>query len=156
RLVAFDVESTRKLDVIYSISEFARDTMKRVYDRSDDGIIYPMVRFPEAVPPRRSGLDRTGLRVLAHSRLETVKNIENLLRGFALSQKGAAGATLSVVGEGPERKRLEELAVSLGLSGAVRFHGYLSDEALSEIYAASDVFALQPIDEPFGMVFPEA
>jgi glycosyltransferase involved in cell wall biosynthesis len=156
RLIEFDLEMTRKLDAIYSISEFARDTMKRVYGRSDDGIIYPMVRFPDAVTHRRSGLDRTGLRVLTHSRLETAKNVENVLRGFAVFRKAHAGAKLSVVGEGPARKRLEKLAVDLGLSGAVRFHGYLPDEALAAVYAASDVFALQPIDEPFGMVFPEA
>jgi glycosyltransferase involved in cell wall biosynthesis len=156
RLVAFDVEMTKKLDVVYSISEFARDTMKRVYGRSDDAVIYPMVRFPEGVGPGRSGLNRAGLRVLTHSRLETVKNVENVLRGFARFREGKAGATLSVVGEGPQRKRLEKLATNLGLAGAVRFHGYLPDEALADVYAASDVFALQPLDEPFGMVFPEA
>jgi glycosyltransferase involved in cell wall biosynthesis len=32
----------------------------------------------------------------------------------------------------------------------------LDEDKLREVYAACDVFALLPFDEPFGMVFPEA
>jgi phosphatidylinositol alpha 1,6-mannosyltransferase len=38
----------------------------------------------------------------------------------------------------------------------VRFHGFVSQSELSRIYEACEVFTLLPIDEPFGMVFPEA
>jgi phosphatidylinositol alpha 1,6-mannosyltransferase len=38
----------------------------------------------------------------------------------------------------------------------VTFHGYLSGGALSALRASSDVFLLLPLDEPFGLVFPES
>jgi glycosyltransferase involved in cell wall biosynthesis len=156
-LLAFDIESTRKLDAIYAISEFSRDSVRRVYERTDTEIICPIVRFPAHRGARKAGLDRTGLRVLSHTRLELPKNVENVLRGFSLFLARHPGATLDIVGEGAERRALERLAAELALSSAaVRFHGYLPDAELERVYASCDVFALQPLDEPFGMVFPEA
>jgi glycogen(starch) synthase len=61
-----------------------------------------------------------------------------------------------VVGAGPFRNRLEALATDLCPAGSIRFHGYLSDEDLCRVYEACDVFALLTLDEPFGMVYPEA
>ena len=75
------------------------------------------------------------------------------LRGFPAA---AQPARLHVVGRGNHRNRLEQLAAELCPPEAVLFHGYLDDASLSPIYAACDVFALLPVDEPFGMVFPEA
>jgi glycosyltransferase involved in cell wall biosynthesis len=45
---------------------------------------------------------------------------------------------------------------ALGLKEAVRFHGFLGDVELEALSACCDVFACVPLDEPFGMVFPEA
>ena len=155
KLIAFDLENTRKLDAIYAISEFARDSVRRVYGRDDTGIICPVVRFP--VPRQhRSGLDRRGLQVLTHSRLETTKNVDTVIRGFAAFAAQRPGARLHVVGEGTQRANLERLAHKLGIASVVRFHGYLPDRELDAVYDACDVFALLTLDEPFGMVFPEA
>jgi glycosyltransferase involved in cell wall biosynthesis len=38
----------------------------------------------------------------------------------------------------------------------VRFHGYLPEQDLKSVYETCDVFALLTLDEPFGMVYPEA
>ena len=153
--VAYDVENTRKLDAIYAISEFSRDNVRRVYGRNDAEVICPVVRFP-APRQHRSGLDRRGLQVLTHSRLEWTKNVDTVLRGFACFAAQKPGSQLHVVGEGAQRQHLEELANELGIAGCVRFHGYLPEKELDAVYDASDVFALPTIDEPFGMVFPEA
>jgi len=96
------------------------------------------------------------LQVLIHSRLEAVKNVDNVLRAFALHAATDPGARLHVVGEGRDQDNLHRLRDELGLGQLVTFHGYLSEEKLNAVYAACDVFALVPIDEPFGMVFPEA
>jgi glycosyltransferase involved in cell wall biosynthesis len=154
-LIAFDLENTRKLDAIYAISEYSRDNVRRVYGRDDAGVIYPVVRFP---PPRphRSGLDRRGLQVLTHSRLETTKNVDTVIRGFARFVARQPESQLHVVGEGAQRANLEKLARTLQISQSVRFHGYLPEKELDSVYDACDVFALLTLDEPFGMVFPEA
>jgi glycosyltransferase involved in cell wall biosynthesis len=153
--IAYDVDHTRKLDAIYAISEFARDNVRRVYGRDDTQIIYPLVRFPPA-RQHRSGIDRRGLQVLTHSRLETTKNVDTVIRGFARFAAQRPGSRLHVVGEGTQRAHLEHLSHELGIANSVRFHGYLPDKELDAVYDACDVFALLTLDEPFGMVFPEA
>jgi glycosyltransferase involved in cell wall biosynthesis len=150
----FDLEGVRGLDLIYAISEFSRDNARRIYGRCREEVIYPIVRFPEGGRSRR-GLDRSGLKVLAHSRLEVMKNIDTVIRGFCAFQKDHPGAELHVVGDGPHREKLEALAAEL-CPGAVRFHGYLPDAELRAVYEACDVLALLTLDEPFGRVYPEA
>ncbi len=153
--VRFDLEQSRRLDHIFAISAFSRDNARRIYGRCGEEVVYPMVRFPEG-GRTRAGLDRSGLQVLVHSRQETLKNIDTVIRGFARFRAGQAGAHLHLVGDGPARGRLETLAADLLPKGGYTFHGFLSREALSQVYAACDVLALLTLDEPFGLVFPEA
>lgn len=158
---------TRELDQRYSgraaiicaNSEYTRDNIRRIYQRGDAHVVNPIINFP-AAGRARTGLDRTrGLQVLAHARLDPIKNLDHVLRGFSLYAQRAPGAQLHVVGVGRQRRALEQLGRELGLLGkraALRFHGFLPQQELERVYDACDVFALTPLDEPFGMVFPEA
>lgn len=152
----FDLESVRNLDQIYAISEFSRDNARRIYGRCDEEVIYPIVRFPEGGRGRQ-GLDRSVRRVLIHSRLEVLKNIDTVIRGFGqFSRRSPVPCELHVVGEGPNRSGLESLAKEICQGDTVHFHGYLPDQDLRRVYEACDAFALLTLDEPFGMVYPEA
>jgi glycosyltransferase involved in cell wall biosynthesis len=93
---------------------------------------------------------------LVHTRLEYLKNVEVILSSFAAFRRRHPSALLHIVGEGSAGRDLQALARRLDVSQATRFHGFLSRTDLSAVYDACDVFALLPIDEPFGMVFPEA
>ncbi len=151
-----DKKSIEGLDDLWALSEFSAANLKNAYGARTVEVIYPMVRFPEGVAKQR-GLDRTGLQVLVHSRLEVLKNVDTVIRGFArFQEKVNPSAILHVVGEGDHRPKLEALAQDLRLGKAARFHGYLPDKQLREVYEACDVFALLTLDEPFGMVYPEA
>jgi glycosyltransferase involved in cell wall biosynthesis len=155
-LKAFDQSGVARLDLVIANSEFCRDSARRIYRRADIDVVYPMVRFGPN-PPGRHGIDRTGLKVLVHTRLEQLKNVGTVLRGFARFRAEAGSrCRLHVVGEGSQRAELEHLAAELGLREEVRFHGFLPEAKLEEVYAACDVLALLPLDEPFGLVFPEA
>jgi glycosyltransferase involved in cell wall biosynthesis len=156
REIEFDIANTRKLETIISISEFGRENVRRVYDRADTEVIYPIVRFPPSRTTFRSGLRRTGLNVLTHSRLEVPKNVDGVVRGFALLLSKVPGSELHVLGDGKERPRLQKLVEALGIGRSVRFHGYVPESELERIYDLCDVFALTTLDEPFGMVYPEA
>jgi glycosyltransferase involved in cell wall biosynthesis len=76
-------------------------------------------------------------------RLAVEKNIEAFLR---LSLPG----TKIVVGDGPERKRLETTYPN------ARFLGALEGEALAEAYAAADAFVFPSRTDTYGMVLLEA
>ncbi len=66
-----------------------------------------------------------------------------------------------VCGEGPDRRRLEDLASRLGVAGAVRFLGRVAHDRLASVYAACDVFVMPARSEPgdfegFGLAYLEA
>ena len=86
-----------------------------------------------------------------------VKGIELNLRALArLAEAGVPWQTYTVVGDGPERLRLEKLARNLGIASRVRFAGRLPHrEALREI-ARADIFSLPSWQEAFGVVYLEA
>lgn len=62
------------------------------------------------------------------------------------------GTRLALVGDGPERAKLEQYFAGL----PVRFMGYLEGEALSSAYASADVFVFPSALETFGLVVTEA
>ncbi len=152
----FDLESVKDIDQIYAISEFSRDNARRIYGRCEERVIYPIVRFPEG-GRARSGLDRTVRRILVHSRLEVLKNIDTVIRGFSeFVKRSPVPCELHVVGEGPSKQLLASMAHEICPVNSVFFHGYLPEKDLRRVYEACDVFALLTLDEPFGMVYPEA
>ncbi len=88
------------------------------------------------------------------SRLIPQKGIHVLLRAFAECAKSHPSISLVVVGDGPERSTLENLARELGLGGRVHFLGYRSD--VHKILQHIDIFALPTFGEGFGLVLLEA
>lgn len=87
-------------------------------------------------------------------RLVEWKNHSLLVRAFARYRERNASSALLLVGEGPERANLEQLARELGIAPHVVLAGYTEDAM--EILAGSDVFVLSSRDEPFGRVTLEA
>jgi len=77
---------------------------------------------------------------------------------FLLDAMRYVDATLLIVGDGPERERLEQIAVEYGIAARVRFAGRVADEALPVYYHAADVFVLASHlrAEAFGIVLLEA
>jgi len=90
--------------------------------------------------------------VLSVGRLDRRKRIDLLLEAATHEPE----LDLVIVGEGPDRERLEALSVSRGLDGRVRFAGNVSEATLAEFYATCRVVYYAPIDEDFGMVPFEA
>ncbi len=70
----------------------------------------------------------------------------------------AADASLScvIVGDGPDRERLESLARERSLNGRVRFAGRVDEDELASLYAQCRAVYYAPVDEDFGMVPYEA
>jgi glycosyltransferase involved in cell wall biosynthesis len=70
-------------------------------------------------------------------RLVPVKDVSTFLRAARLVHAARPDARFSLVGDGPDRAALEAEVASLGLTGAVRFHGWRRD--LPAVYGDLDV-----------------
>jgi glycosyltransferase involved in cell wall biosynthesis len=92
-------------------------------------------------------------RILTVAHLYPRKGVDTLLRAFA---SVPAEAHLRIVGTGPEREQLEQLAHTLGLTDRVHFLGHLPFAALVAEYRNATLFALPTEQEGFGIVFLEA
>jgi glycosyltransferase involved in cell wall biosynthesis len=88
--------------------------------------------------------------------LKPLKGIHYLLDAWArFIQEDDVDATLVIVGEGPERAKLERRASDAGLSN-VRFLGHLQRERLPAIYHAADVFVFPTLDDCWALAVNEA
>ena len=93
------------------------------------------------------------MRVLMVARLDSIKDQATLLRAFAAARK--PGWELQLVGEGPDRPRLEALAAELGLAPYKVFLGCRRD--IPELLGQADLFAFSTTpSEGFGIVLIEA
>jgi glycosyltransferase involved in cell wall biosynthesis len=96
------------------------------------------LRAELGIPPDRFLLAWLG-------RMTEIKRADVLLRAFAQLGGIAPGADLLIVGDGPLRARLENLARQLGISASCHFTGFRRD--VGSIYAASDAVVLTSANE---------
>lgn len=93
-----------------------------------------------------------GRNFVAVGRLVPQKNLSLMLRAFRQGRR--PGDRLTIVGDGPERRKLEKLIKRLGLSGCVALVGYRADPAL--LLCEFDVLLLSSNYEGVPAVILEA
>jgi glycogen synthase len=100
----------------------------------------------------RAGIERTPDLVFV-GRLVSDKGVDVLLDALALLAQEGLEPCLTLVGEGPEEKRLREQARSLGLADRIGFRGTLTGEALvAELNRHRVLVVPSRYNEPFGIV----
>ncbi len=87
-------------------------------------------------------------------RLGKEKNIELLIR--ALKKVKTPDVKLLIIGDGPHRIKLEELAAEENLKKKVIFAGYLSKKEVFNAYKSSKIFVFSSKTETQGLVVAEA
>jgi glycosyltransferase involved in cell wall biosynthesis len=111
---------------------------------------FPREVTPVAVDRARLGTPRDAFLVSSSGRFRHRKGFDTLIRAVAK----VPGAWLWLMGDGPDRPKLEALAADLGLAERTRFTGWL-DEPIHHV-AASDVFVMPSRHEPLGNVILES
>ncbi|ELY63487.1 glycosyltransferase family 4 protein [Natrinema versiforme] len=98
-----------------------------------------------------------GFTVLFAGRLIDDKHVDLLLEAFDRVAHTAPDATLGIIGDGPERDRLEQQVQTLEHADRVTMLGFLEeyDDVLAHMRAA-DIFASPSTREGFGITFAEA
>lgn len=88
--------------------------------------------------------------------LQAQKRFDLTIRAFAHFYEKNPEATLTIVGQGPEREKLESLCRELMVEDAVHFTGQLPNaEVLTEM-ETSQFFCMPSVREGFGIVYLEA
>ena len=87
------------------------------------------------------------------ARLNPVKDIATLIRGFAMAHQDFPKLRLLIAGDGEEMDNLKALAAELGVSKEVCFAGWVSDT--DSFYHAIDINTLTSISETFPYALTE-
>jgi glycosyltransferase involved in cell wall biosynthesis len=140
-LARWDRRTASRVDRYVAISHYVAGRIARYYNRQSD-VVYPPVDTEFFQP---DGRVPDGY-LLIVSALVPYKRI-----ALAIDAARLAGLPLRVVGEGPERERLEARATG----APVTFHGYQTDEEIRELYRGA-LAAVLPGEEDFGIVPVEA
>jgi glycosyltransferase involved in cell wall biosynthesis len=94
--------------------------------------------------------------IMCMGRLAPQKSVDVLIRSLPTVIERFSDVHVDIVGQGPDRTRLERLAWGLGLAGHIRFHGYVAAEVRDEIASSAWVAACASSFEGWGVVCMEA
>jgi glycosyltransferase involved in cell wall biosynthesis len=162
------------MDAVVTSSPFAAARIEECYGRAAEVITLgidrerldgarPVAGASAAAPAdQKRGSSPTGgasaargrPRLLTVNYLHPRKRIDLIIEATALL--GAAAPMLTVVGDGPERQRLQQLAAALGIADRVTFAGFVDDDELPARYWQADCYLHATRDESFGLSVLEA
>lgn len=95
-----------------------------------------------------------GQRILVHtSNFRGVKRVDDVIRVFHKVNQ-VVPSKLLMIGDGPKRQEVEQLARNLGVASDVRFLG--KQQAIEELLAVADLFLIPSASESFGLAALEA
>lgn len=161
----FERRAIAASSVCHSLSLYTRDTVRRLYPEAYDKPWQIVPHWIDASWYREVSLEQARHRlgwpaelriVLTVRQLKPRYGIDVAIRALApLLKRG--GAVFHVVGDGPERQRLQALAADVGVVDKVVFEGSISDEQLRWAYQAADAFVIPSRAlECFGLIALEA
>lgn len=141
-------------DAVICVSDAERSLVIRDFPDA----AHKVVRIPNGtdpiphLPSDVAVMHLSGPVVLTVGRLERHKNIDLVIDAFRAM---ASAATLVVVGDGPDRLRLERHAVASEPGWPVTFTGRISDTMLHGLVAQATVLASASDHEAFGLALAD-
>jgi glycosyltransferase involved in cell wall biosynthesis len=140
--------------ILVASEHMYREYTAHVQDRARIRLVrLPMTDIvPNGAPPVRSVSQG---RILMISRLTDVKGGQHLIEAAARAAQKLESLSLTIAGEGPERRKLEALAVRVGVDAT--FVGWVSGQQKIELLSQADLLAVPSLwPEPFGLIGIEA
>lgn len=116
--------------------------------------IVPFLHVVDRAPLRHAPVQRNHKEILYVGQLIPRKRVDLLLQAF--SQLGLPSARLRLIGQGPQERRLRQLADRLGIADRVDFSPGMANADTVAAMAAADVLVLPSRFDGWGAVVNEA
>lgn len=148
----------RKTDVLIGITEAVALNAERALGLTGGtfSVVYNGIDVDRikklAEPPAEETDDEPGPVVCYLGRLVPEKGVRTLIDAFTRLTKHAPTASLWIIGDGPDRRRLEKAAA--GLNGKIKFWGEKTNPY--PLIVKADVFCLPAYAAGFELTLPEA
>ena len=145
----------RNVDRVTVVSSAMRDYAAELAQRNDIDVISMGVDVANVFTPDHT-IERNPEELLFVGRLAEIKGLRFLVLAMGNILQEFPGATLKIIGSGPEEQMLRELAVETGVSASINFMGAIENEKLPEFYRRAAIFVMPSVREGFGLVLVEA
>lgn len=174
---------SRKHIIPYIVTEHSSDILRNRLSRYDNALVNQVFqeaeviiavsnslqkaietnfRFKALLVPNMVDFDKISScngdarKLITIGNLLPVKGYGFLLEAFANCLKEVNDMSLTIIGDGSERKKLEHKCTSLGISNQVIFKGMLSPELTKEELKNHGIFISSSLFETFGVALVEA
>ena len=142
------------LSAVTAVSIAATSYVGKYVDLDDVSIVPNGVDLLQYKLPK---IKKDRKNILYVGRLEKRKGVKYLLQSFALFYQKHPEQRLVIAGNGPDRSKLERLAVDLGINGATDFLGFVSEKDKIKLLQECLVYVSPALyGESFGLVLIEA
>lgn len=151
--------SINKSDAVTTVSKSLKDDTLRLFDIKNDITVVPnfidLEKYNHGFTDCQRGMmANDDEKIITHiSNLRPVKRVQDVIKIFYNIQKEMP-AKLMLVGEGPEREKVEYHCQQLGILDKVIFFGRSNE--IDKILCFSDLFLLPSQTESFGLAALEA
>lgn len=137
------------LDLLITVSPFLQKKIKEKFG-VDSTVVYNMVGKEFLYNPSKQTSKQK--RYIFVGSLLPIKRVDLIIEAFAKSGIPQEDWLLYIVGDGEQRKFLEDLSERLGLKQNILFLGKKKKEEIAELYQKSDVMLLASDIETFSVV----
>ena len=151
--------SINKSDVVTCVSHALKEQTKSFFNiEKDIDVIYNFIdteRFSRKTNMDfRKAMAPNDEKIIVHtSNFRKVKRVEDVIHTYSRIRK-IVRSKLLLIGDGPERRKMEELCRELGTCDDIKFLG--KQDAVEEILSLADLFILPSENESFGLSALEA
>jgi glycosyltransferase involved in cell wall biosynthesis len=137
-----------------ALNDHARWMIPEIRGRSS--VVHNGLPLPAGEVLSRASTGRRPFTLVCAGRLVEQKGFATAVRALGMLVSDGTDARLQVLGDGPDRQMLTELAESLGLAARVEFAGWRTQEQVVAAIAAADAVLIPSEWEPFGLVALQA
>ena len=151
--------SINKSDGVTAVSDSLKQQTLDTFDISIDiEVVHNFIDFKRFKPSNKDHFKKAiapdGESILTHvSNFRKVKRVEDVIHIFK-KVHDKMPCKLLLIGDGPERRKMEDLCREIGLCPEIRFLG--KQDAVEELLAVSDLFIMPSESESFGLAALEA
>ena len=138
-------------DRLICVSETLRNNILKNFEH--DSIVIPNMVDNQSFSYQGEAKSKTQFVYASVGTLKPIKAFDTLIEAFAQVKEDAK---LYIIGDGPERERLQSQIHALQLDDQVELLGQLNRSDINKVYQKSHVFVLPSQSETFGVSYIEA
>lgn len=154
----------KKSDIIHCVSEFMREKIiSNCKNPEKVELVFPYVDLEVFKPQEKDieilnlyKLTKKNLIIISNRTLEPLYNVECLIETLPQIINDYPNIRYLILGDGPSKKSLEQMATSLGVKNYVYFIGFIPHQELAQYLNVADIYVSTSLSDGASVSLLEA